>query len=104
MQSGSLPQSEWEGEEEMNLDKLSIDIESTKLARKLRAVAKHAEQLANELEAIDNEWQCNCGCTKYVDESLIDDETVICAKRICDDCGEAYVINNDLPTHLEGSE
>ncbi|KGR89035.1 hypothetical protein [Lysinibacillus odysseyi] len=77
----------------------SIDIDSSKMARKLRAIAKHAKQLARELEAIENEWQCDCGCTRYVDESLINSGTdeVICAKRICNDCGEAYVIP-DEPT------
>lgn len=91
----------------MNLDKLSIDIESTKLARKLRAVAKHAEQLADELDAIDNEWRCDCGSTEYTDDELIKSDTnkVYAARRVCRKCCEVYKIPDDsLPTNLEGSE
>ena len=84
----------------MNLDKLSIDIESTKMARKLRAIAKHAESLANELDAIDNEWQCDCGSTKFTD--YYSDRFI---RRECEKCSEQYAMpNDDLPTPFEGSD
>ena len=76
---------------------------SDRSVQKLRAIAKHCEALADELEVIDNAWQCECGCTEYVDEGFINSE-VIYTKRICNNCGAAYVIDNDLPTRLEGSE
>lgn len=34
---------------------ISVDFDSTKFAQKLRVIAKHAEALANELDAIDNQ-------------------------------------------------
>lgn len=33
---------------------ISVDMDTDKLQLKLRAIAKHAEQLADELDAIDN--------------------------------------------------
>lgn len=77
---------------------IAINMDTNKMQLKLRAIAKHTEALANELDAIDNVWQCDCGCTKYVDESLIKSGTdeVVFAKRICKDCGEAYVIADNL--------
>lgn len=46
---------------------ITINFKPTpKTARKLHAIAKHAEALANELDAIDNEWACsNCGHDTY---------------------------------------
>lgn len=79
---------------------ISVDMNTDKLQLKLRVIANHCEALANELDAIDSTWQCECGCTEYVDEGFINS----CMKRICNDCGAAYVIDNDLPTRLEGSE
>lgn len=34
---------------------VTLDVNMNKLQSKLRSIAKHAEELANELEAIDNE-------------------------------------------------
>ena len=77
---------------------ISVDIDTNKMQLKLRAIAKHTEALADELDAIDNAWQCDCGCTGYTDESLIHKvkEEVVHTKRICNDCGEAYVIYDNL--------
>ena len=87
-------------EKQSSIRGITIDMDTDKMQLKLRAIAKHAEALADELDAIDNAWQCDCGCTGYVDESLINSGTdeVICAQRICNDCGEAYAIPNE-PTH-----
>lgn len=82
---------------------ISVDMNTDKLQLKLRAIAKHCEALADELDAIDHTWQCECGCTEYVDEGFINSE-VIYTKRICNNCGAAYVIDDDLPTRFEGSE
>ena len=81
---------------------IAVDADTEKLQLKLRAIAKHAEQLANELDAIDNAWQCECGSFAYVD--LYHDNTVV--ERTCSECNEryAYPNNDDLPTRLEGSE
>jgi len=57
---------------------------------KLRAIAKHAGALADELDRIDNLKECEaCGSYKTVTESLIDNDTnnVISAIVKCDDCG-----------------
>lgn len=76
----------------MNLSNLSIDIESTKLALKLRAVGKYATALADELDAIDNAWQCDCGSYDYSDHTF---PSGYMANRICDKCKESYVVPND---------
>lgn len=81
---------------------ISVDMDTRNMQLKLRAIAKHTEALANELDAIDSAWQCACGCTQYVDEGLINSETdaVIYEKRVCNDCGEAYAITDSI----EGNE
>ncbi len=68
---------------------------------KLRAIAKHAEALADELDVIDNAWECEyCGHDEYVVHRILgNDKLCKCAK-----CNEKCVINDDLPTRLEGSE
>lgn len=68
---------------------------------KLRAIAKHAEALDDELDAIDNAWSCDCGSTEFVD--FYSDSKVI--RRECEKCSEQYAMNDDeLPTRLEGSD
>lgn len=82
----------------------SIDIDSTKMARKLRAIASHSEQLARELEAIENEWQCDCGSLKCEDSKFFSDdsgEEPYLSYRECSECGEQYVIPNE-PTVSDG--
>lgn len=77
-----------------------VDMNTDKLQLKLRAIAKHCEALADELDAIDNVFICpNCNgldvCTMYAAGEL--------AHASCNDCG--YVIHDDsLPTRLEGSD
>ena len=80
---------------------VSVDMDTDKMQLKLRAIAKHTTALADELDAIDNAWQCDCGSTEFVDFYL--DSKVI--RRECEKCSEQYAMNDDgLPTQLEGSE
>lgn len=86
---------------------ISVDMSTDKLQLKLRAIAKHAEALANELEAIDTAWQCDCGATEYAESKLFDDDKrMVEGVRRCMGCGESYAIlsDDDLPTRFEGSE
>lgn len=88
--------------------RLSIDLgldDKTKL--KLRAIAKHAGALADELEAIDNGWSCTCGTSDYHDTILCDGGTdeVVLHERQCNDCHTTFsMLNEELPTRLEGSD
>ena len=91
-----------------NIKEMTIDIGmSKKSLLKLRAIAKHTAALADELDAIDNAWQCECGSFDYNDIEIASK----LYKRTCKNCNETFVINDDdegyddeLPTHLEGSE
>ncbi|MGC7928690.1 hypothetical protein ACP3VS_08580 [Lysinibacillus sp. VIII_CA] len=68
---------------------------------KLRAIAKHVGAMADELDEIDNAWQCDCGSTEFVDFYL--DSKVI--RRECEKCSEQYAMHDEsLPTRLEGCE
>lgn len=78
---------------------IQVSSDTTKLQKQLRAIAKHAEALAEELERIDNDVECpKCGgcevCEMYANEKLY--------HASCNDCG--HVIVDDLPTRFEGSE
>lgn len=80
---------------------IAIDADTNKLQVKLRAIAKHAEALADELDAIDHAWQCECGSSSYGD--VYHDNLLV--ERVCDECKERYAYNvDDLPTRFEGSE
>lgn len=81
---------------------ISVDMDTNKMQLKLRAIAKHTEALADELDAIDNAWQCDCGCTEYVVHEVLEKiQHQLCK---CVKCGEKFVITpNDLSTDVEGS-
>lgn len=66
---------------------------------KLRAIAKHVGALADELDAIDNAWQCECGCEEK-EKIEIDNETLFVA---CFKCGKP-IEKDELPTQLEGTD
>ena len=86
---------------------ISVEMNTDKLQLKLRAIAKHTEALVDELDRIDNAWQCDCGSIEYVDKTLTNGRTdeVFYSTRTCNNCGESYAINDDeLPTRLEGSD
>ena len=67
---------------------ITVNVGTDKLQRKLHAIAKHAAALADELDAIDNAWQCDCGASDYTD--LHSDNQIV--ERKCDKCGERYAI------------
>ena len=64
---------------------VNVDANTSKLQLKLKAIAKHAEALANELEEIDK--ACDCGGMSYT-TVYQDDKPYM---KVCDGCGEAYV-------------
>ena len=79
---------------------ISVDMNTDKLQLKLRAIAKHAEALADELDAIDNMVVCpDCNgsevCAMYAAGEIY--------HASCNDCGRV-IVDDSLPTRLEGSE
>lgn len=96
----------WGDEGMASVKGITIELMPTnKTSAKLRAIAKHAEALANELDTIDNAWECpNCGASNYSD--LLSGDKL--EYRQCDECCHAYsgesITNNELPTRIEGSE
>lgn len=86
----------------MELKGLKVNLgldENTKL--KLRAIAKHAGALADELDAIDHGWKCSCGSTEYIDTIMCDAGTdeVVLHQRKCNDCHTKFsMIDDELPT------
>ncbi|MFF5993700.1 hypothetical protein AAGS61_02945 [Lysinibacillus sp. KU-BSD001] len=82
---------------------IAIDLgldDKTKL--KLRAIAQHTEALADELDAIDNAWKCECGSIHYEDSILKEcfSEEVTSHKRECQECNKVISMLNEL----EGTE
>lgn len=80
---------------------VSVDMDTDKMQLKLRAFAKHVGALADELDAIDNAWQCECGSLDYSDHAYPSGSLVT---RVCDKCKESHIIDKELPTRMEGSE
>ncbi|WP_446936682.1 hypothetical protein [Lysinibacillus fusiformis] len=83
---------------------ITIDLNfDDKSKLKLRAIAKHVGALVDELDVIDNAWQCECGSLDYSDHTYPSGSLVT---RVCNKCKESYLIPNDkeLPTRLEGSK
>lgn len=68
---------------------VTVDANMNKLKLRLRAIAKHAEALANELDAIEN--ACECGSIDYT-TIYQDDKPYI---KVCDKCGERYFVDED---------
>lgn len=66
---------------------------------KLRAIAKHAGALADELDAIDNEWSCSyCGHDTYLSYYANDELQY----TQCESCNKN--VDDELPTRFEGSD
>ena len=55
-----------------------------KLQLKLKAIAKHTEALAKELEEIEN--ACDCGSVSY--KTIYQDDKPY--MKVCDECGQGY--------------
>lgn len=85
---------------------VAVEIDTDKLQRKLRAIAKYTEALADELDAIDNSWQCKCGSINYEDSILNNAETeeVVAHERECNECHKVISMIDELPTRPEVSE
>lgn len=89
-----------------NLKDMTIGLSFDKKSKqRLRAIAKHAGALADELEAIDNNMKpCKeCGSYNYsVGEVFVDDKELFSHYIECHDCGAKY--HDELPIQHEGSE
>ena len=74
-------------------DKLSIGIgtNTNQLQRKLRAIAKHAEALADELKAIDESECPECGGTEIECATFYKEEEVHYEQCTCLTCGAPIV-------------
>lgn len=87
--------------------KLSIEVkgDTTKLQQQLRAIAKHTEALADELDAIDSNE-----CTELSTNQIVLLEHMLELNKqkgmtICScDVERVLKLDDELPTHLEGSE
>lgn len=80
---------------------MGIGLDTKRFELKLRAIEKHAGALADELDAIDNGWTCECGSEEYkitYDNVRIDNQCMGCGKRF------SLPVNEELPTRLEGSD
>lgn len=72
-------------------DKLTItvDVSTSKLQMKLKAIAKHAGALADELDDIDN--ACECGSMEFT-ELYAEGKPYV---KVCDGCGTEYFADED---------
>lgn len=77
---------------------VNVELNTDKLQMKLRAIAKHAEALANELNEIDNLVECpHCGSHntgRYCHEYTV---------AYCNECN-ADITRDELPTRPEVSD
>lgn len=64
---------------------IEVDMNTNNLSAKLRAIAKHAEALANELEAIDAAKCPNCGGTLDI-TTLYSGDEVVDTSAYCRNC------------------
>lgn len=80
---------------------IELETNTDKMQLKLRAIA-------DELDTIDNAWQCECGSFEYRDEGIhcTENNETISRTRVCGECNEKYVmpIDDELPTRLESSD
>lgn len=82
---------------------ISVDMVTDKMQLKLRAIAKHAEALADELDQIDNAEPCGrCGCIETETHTLCSTETTY-ETKYCSECG-LKISEEELPNKLEGSD
>jgi len=69
---------------------VDVTINTDKVQLKLRAIAKHADALADELDVIDNTWSCDCGSTDYEDTDGFVNSNKEFTIRKCTKCNEQY--------------
>lgn len=65
---------------------ITLDMESGKMQRQLRAIAKHTEALANELRGIDEEVCPECGSTELETVTVYSDNRVEESLISCNKC------------------
>ena len=78
---------------------ISVDMDTNKMRLKLRAIAKHTETLANELDAIDSDDKCTNLSAKQIEiiNSILkrnEKGMAICScdvQRVLDMCKESEV-------------
>jgi len=82
---------------------IEVAVDIDKLQLKLRAIARHTEALADELDRIDNSEPCDrCGCIETETHSLCSYETTY-ETKYCSECG-LKISEAELPNRLEGSD
>ncbi|GLY09587.1 hypothetical protein [Pseudobacillus badius] len=70
-----------------SIGNITVDINTIKFARKLKAIAKHAKALADELDEIEKSFcpQCGEGMSRATD--LNDGSQPVTEKAFCSSCG-----------------
>ncbi|MEG0260668.1 MAG: hypothetical protein RR595_09780 [Lysinibacillus sp.] len=87
------------------LASMGIDLDTKRFELKLRAIAKHAEALADELDRIgnDNYDPCpKCGGHSTEVDTIYSGTDAVETYLCCHDCVETF--DYELPTRLEGSD
>lgn len=68
----------------MKASELKVELNMDSVVKRMRAISKHTEALANELEKIDDEYNkydcllCNKGTSKVIIKNCCGDEKKIC--------------------------
>ncbi|MGN7938512.1 hypothetical protein [Metabacillus sp. 22489] len=75
----------------VDLGEISIDLSTSKLSKKLRAIAKHTSALADELEKIDQSTCPECG-NALTEDTIHADGEVLDKNVYCTSCN--YIENN----------
>lgn len=73
---------------------VSVDMNSDSLVRKLEAISKHAQALADELKKIDQSICPECG-GQLGEETLYADGGAYCKNVYCADCDYVECESND---------
>ena len=66
---------------------IGLDMNTDKLQLKLRAISKHLDALADELDSIDNETCNKCGSPDLHEENFYAGDRVVHRTITCNSCG-----------------
>lgn len=69
------------------VNKLSMDLDTSRLQQKLRAMSKHLTALADELDDIDARECSECGGSNLEVEELATDNMLVSRSIRCRSCG-----------------
>lgn len=69
---------------------IEVDMNTSKMVKKLKAIAEHAAALAEELETIDKEVCEACGSTEIKVATLHSDMKVVRKYNTCLQCGSQW--------------